>query len=130
MEHRPSLGYARSQREEVRHAGRVDLALHLDHVIRERDLDMICHLGTRSRRAGTGREHLSRGQLQRALLGGVAGRAGPRPPLPAILGIHLDADRNARHDAIVSTECTVRVVPTDEDLMIARHTCAVLQARA
>ena len=31
-------------------------------------------------------------------------------------------DRNARHDAIVGDgACTVQVVPTDEDLMIARH---------
>jgi acetate kinase len=45
------------------------------------------------------------------------------------LGIHLDPARNARHDAIIAADgaaCTVRVVPTDEDLMIARHTRAVL----
>ena len=49
------------------------------------------------------------------------------------LGIHVDPERNARHDAVVSTRdaaCTVRVVPTDEDLMIARHTRAVLDADA
>jgi len=45
------------------------------------------------------------------------------------LGIRLDPARNARHDAIIVADgaaCTVRVVPTDEDLMIARHTRAVL----
>ena len=45
------------------------------------------------------------------------------------LGIHLDRERNARHDPVISVEgstCTVRVVPTDEDLMIARHTRTVL----
>jgi acetate kinase len=33
--------------------------------------------------------------------------------------------RNARHDPVISapgSACTVRVVPTDENLMIARHT--------
>jgi acetate kinase len=45
------------------------------------------------------------------------------------LGVRVDAERNARHAAIVSAEggaCTVRVVPTDEALVIARHTRAVL----
>jgi len=45
------------------------------------------------------------------------------------LGIRLDRERNARHDPVISVEgsaCTVRVVPTDEDLMIARHTRTVL----
>jgi acetate kinase len=46
------------------------------------------------------------------------------------VGIRVDPERNARHDAVISTSdaaCTVRVVPTDEDRMIARHTRAVLQ---
>jgi acetate kinase len=45
------------------------------------------------------------------------------------LGVRVDAERNARHAAIVSADgsaCTVRVVPTDEGLVIARHTRAVL----
>src|SRR2546428_6330083 len=45
------------------------------------------------------------------------------------LGIRLDPERNARHDPVISADesaCTVRVVPTDEDLMIARHTRTVL----
>ena len=45
------------------------------------------------------------------------------------LGIRLDAERNEAHAAVISaadSACTVRVVPTDEDLMIARHTRAVL----
>jgi acetate kinase len=45
------------------------------------------------------------------------------------LGIRLDRERNARHEPVISVDgsaCTVRIVPTDEDLMIARHTRAVL----
>ena len=45
------------------------------------------------------------------------------------LGIKIDRARNARHDPVVSapgSSCTVRVVRTDEDLMIARHTRALL----
>ena len=45
------------------------------------------------------------------------------------LGIQVDRDRNARHDPIISapgSACAVRVVRTDEDLMIARHTRALL----
>lgn len=41
------------------------------------------------------------------------------------LGIRLDPEPNAQNAAIISvvnSECTVRVIPTDEDLMIARHT--------
>jgi len=48
----------------------------------------------------------------------------------AHLGIRLDMERNAEHAAVISavdSACTVRVVPTDEELMIARHTRAVLQ---
>lgn len=43
------------------------------------------------------------------------------------LGIRIDRERNAR--PVISVEasaCTVHVVPTDEDLMIARHTRTVL----
>jgi acetate kinase len=48
------------------------------------------------------------------------------------LGVHIDRERNARHDPVISapgTACTVRVIPTDEDLMIARHTRALLERR-
>src|ERR687895_1718848 len=41
------------------------------------------------------------------------------------LGIRLDPDRNAAHSPVISSdaaEVTVRIVPTDEDLMVARHT--------
>jgi acetate kinase len=44
----------------------------------------------------------------------------------SFLGIHLDAGRNATNEAVISSEgslVTVRVMRTDEDLMIARHTC-------
>jgi acetate kinase len=47
------------------------------------------------------------------------------------LGIQLDARRNAAHEAIVSapsSACVVRVVHTDEEAMIARHTAAVLES--
>lgn len=40
------------------------------------------------------------------------------------LGLALDAARNAEHASLVSTvdsRVTVRVVPTDEELVIARH---------
>jgi acetate kinase len=45
------------------------------------------------------------------------------------LGIRLDPERNTAHADTVSrpdSRCVVRVIPTDEDLMIARHTRAVL----
>ncbi len=47
----------------------------------------------------------------------------------AYLGICLDAQRNANNAEIISASgsaCLVRVIPTNEDLMIARHTRAVL----
>ncbi len=45
------------------------------------------------------------------------------------LGITLDPRRNAASEAFITPDnapCAVRVIPTDEDLMIARHTAAVL----
>jgi acetate kinase len=45
------------------------------------------------------------------------------------LGITLDEARNAAHEAVISTagsRVTVRVVPTNEELMIARSTARVL----
>jgi len=47
----------------------------------------------------------------------------------AHLGIEIDAERNQAHAGTISTPrspCTVRVIPTDEDLMIARHTRRLL----
>src|SRR5262249_31120626 len=41
------------------------------------------------------------------------------------LGVTLDPKRNVEHADVISapnSACEVRVVPTDEDLMIARHT--------
>jgi acetate kinase len=41
------------------------------------------------------------------------------------LGIRLDPDRNAEHAPVISHDgdpVTVRVIPTDENLMVARHT--------
>ena len=45
------------------------------------------------------------------------------------LGIELDRAKNDAHADIVSTpvaRCTVRIVPTNEEVMIARHTAAVV----
>jgi acetate kinase len=45
------------------------------------------------------------------------------------LGISLDPKRNSEHAEVISaanSACQVRVVPTDEDLMIARHTRRVV----
>jgi acetate kinase len=47
----------------------------------------------------------------------------------AYLGVRLDDARNDAHADVISaadSPCTVRVVPTDEELMIARHARAVL----
>jgi len=47
----------------------------------------------------------------------------------AYLGIRLDAERNAAHAETISapgSTCTVRVIPTNEDLMISRQTRALL----
>jgi acetate kinase len=44
------------------------------------------------------------------------------------LGIALDREANGRNAEVISlpaSKCTVRVVQTDEDLMILRHTCEV-----
>jgi acetate kinase len=41
------------------------------------------------------------------------------------LGVALDAERNAQHASVISSDAsrvTVRVIPTNEDLVIARHT--------
>jgi len=41
------------------------------------------------------------------------------------LGVRLDPDRNAEHASVIShngTGVAVRVIPTDENLMVARHT--------
>jgi len=49
------------------------------------------------------------------------------------LGIQIDRERNARHDPIISapgSACTVRTVRTEEDLMIARHTRALVARSA
>jgi phosphoketolase len=49
------------------------------------------------------------------------------------LGIRLDPERNARHASMAGVDgraCTVRIVPTDEALVIARHTRRVLEAAA
>src|SRR4030095_8865467 len=49
------------------------------------------------------------------------------------LGIALDSNKNAAHAETISTPgsaCTVRVIPTNEDLMIARHTSTLLFSTA
>ena len=45
------------------------------------------------------------------------------------LGVELDQEANAAHAAVISapgSDCVVRVEPTDEDLVIARHTGALV----
>ncbi len=45
------------------------------------------------------------------------------------LGIHVDADRNTNNEAVVSSDASrvsVRVMPTDEELMIAKATSAFI----
>ncbi|HYA41219.1 MAG TPA: acetate/propionate family kinase [Syntrophobacteraceae bacterium] len=61
--------------------------------------------------------------------GGIGERAAPVRRMICngldYLGINLDPVKNDLHADIISTEnspCTVRVIHTDEDLMIARHT--------
>jgi acetate kinase len=72
-----------------------------------------------------------------AFTGGIGERAAPvRAEICeglGHLGVRLDPARNAAHDDPLSAPgsgCAVRVVPTREDLMIARHSRAVLFARA
>jgi acetate kinase len=51
----------------------------------------------------------------------------------AYLGVHLDDKRNAAHEAVISAETScvvVRVIATDEDLMIARHVASLLKERS
>jgi acetate kinase len=46
------------------------------------------------------------------------------------LGIRLDTDRNAAHAPVISSDAaavSVRVVPTDEDLMVFRHTRRLIE---
>src|SRR6476646_402677 len=48
------------------------------------------------------------------------------------LGIRFDIDANLRNAAVISlpaSQCTVRVLRTDEDLMIARHTREVVSSK-
>jgi acetate kinase len=50
----------------------------------------------------------------------------------AYVGLELDPDRNAAHAPIISRtagSAVVRVVKTDEELMIARHTDCVISTR-
>jgi acetate kinase len=49
------------------------------------------------------------------------------------LGVELDEKRNAAHANVISTDASrvaVRVIPTDEELMIARSVCRLLDAGA
>jgi acetate kinase len=69
--------------------------------------------------------------------GGIGERASPiRERICEQLqcfGIQLDAARNAQHAAIISSDdsaVTVRVMPTDEGLMVARHTARLARSPA
>ncbi len=51
----------------------------------------------------------------------------------SFLGIALSESRNAETAGVISTNAspaTVRVIPTDEDLMIARSVCGILETDA
>ncbi len=81
-----------------------------------------------------------------AALGGLdtlvfAGGIGENAPLVrariceglGFLGIELNESRNAENAAVISTDAsrvTVRVIRTDEELMIARSVCRILGAGA
>jgi acetate kinase len=46
------------------------------------------------------------------------------------LGIQIDPERNAAHAPVISSDdasVTVRIVPTDEDLMVAQHTRRLIE---
>lgn len=46
----------------------------------------------------------------------------------AFLGVELDPEANASHSPVITrsqSRCVVRIVPTNEDLMIARHTVSL-----
>jgi len=65
--------------------------------------------------------------------GGIGERAAPVREMICngldYLGIRLDPERNAGHGPLVSADhspCPVRVIPTNEDLVIARHTRRLL----
>jgi acetate kinase len=48
------------------------------------------------------------------------------------LGINLDKSRNAAHAGVISTKTsrvTVRIIPTDEEWMIARSVCRIIAGR-
>ena len=68
--------------------------------------------------------------------GGIGEHAGPVRERVceglAFLGIRLDRGRNAAHAPVISGDAaavTVRVVPTDEDLMVARHTRRLIEQK-
>ncbi len=68
--------------------------------------------------------------------GGIGERAAPVRELIcaelAFLGVTLDAERNAAHAPIISHAAgavTIRALPTDEDLMIARHTAQIVSRK-
>jgi acetate kinase len=49
----------------------------------------------------------------------------------AFLGVRIDPGRNASHGPVISPEgspVTVRVIPTDEEISIARETLATIAA--
>ena len=50
----------------------------------------------------------------------------------AFLGIDVDPERNRTNAAVISSDrstATVRVMKTNEELMIARHTASLINAR-
>jgi acetate kinase len=97
-------------------------------------VDMYCYLA--SKQAGAMVAALG-GLDTLVFTGGIGERAAPvRAQICAglgHLGVELDPESNDRAEEVVSSEgsrCTVRVVHTDEDLMIARHVRELLFAFA
>ena len=95
-------------------------------------VEMFCY---QARKAVGGLSAILGGLDALVFTGGIGEQAAPVRRLICsgldFLGIHLDPERNEAHASIISTEdspCTVRVIPTNESLMIARHTRQLLFA--
>ena len=93
-------------------------------------VEMFCY---QARKAVGGLSAVLGGLDALVFTGGIGERATPIRRLICegldFLGIRLDPEKNAAHAAIISSKdspCTVRVIPTNEGLMIARHTHRLL----
>jgi acetate kinase len=97
-------------------------------------IELFCYLAVKQLGAMTA----ALGGLDAVVFSGGIGESAPaiRARIAAgaaHLGVRLDAERNDRSAAIISaagSPVTVRVIPTDEELVIARHTAGVLEGSA